>query len=162
MLVFDASTLILLTKIDILQIVLQWFSAIIPELIKEEVTYKNTMDARIIAKQIKEKKIVVIKNPSTEKINRVLKDFPLSRGEAAAILTAKEKNGILTTDDGVIIKVCKIFDVKFVTAVHFLIEARIKEILNESLAVAKLELLIKYARYTPQIVKDAEERIRGG
>ena len=34
--------------------------------------------------------------------------------------------------------------------------------LDNSLALAKLELLKKYSRYSVQIISDAEERIRGG
>ena len=107
--------------------------------------------------QIKEKNITVIKNPVQVKMNLILKDFPLGRGEAAAFLIARDKDSVLATDDGLAIIVCKIFSVRFVTAIHFLINAH----LDNSLALAKLELLKKYGRYSVQIIKDAEERIRG-
>jgi len=90
-------------------------------------------------------------------MNLILKDFPLGRGEAATFLIARDKGNVLATDDGLAIKVCKIFSVGFVTAIHFLIDAH----LDSSLALAKLELLKKYGRYSVQIIKDAEERIRG-
>ena len=158
MIIFDASTLILLAKIDLIQIVLCQYKGVMPELVKEEITYKNTMDAKLIVQQIEEKNLIVSRNPAQEKMKLILKDFPLGRGEAAAFLIAKEKGDILATDDGLAIKVCKIFGVGFVTAIHFLIEAH----LDKSNALAKLELLKNYSRYSVQIISDAQERIRGG
>lgn len=158
MIVFDASTLILLAKIDLLQIVLCQYKGVIPELVKEEIAYKNTMDTKLIVQQIREKNLIVIKNPVQEKMKLILKDFPFGKGEAAAFLIAKEKDDILATDDGLAIKVCKIFGVGFVTAIHFLIKAH----LDKSIALVKLELLKKYGRYSVQITGDAQERIGRG
>ena len=158
MIVFDASTLILLAKIDILQLVLHKYSGVIPEFVKEEIIYKNAMDTELIVQQIKDGNLAVDKNPGKDKMKHILKDFPLGRGEVAALIIAKEKDSVLATDDGLAIKVCKIFGVKFITAIHFLIEAG----LDKSLAMAKLKLLKKYGRYSADIIKDAEERIRKG
>ena len=158
MIVFDTSTLILLAKIDILQLVLNQYSGIIPEIVKGEVIYKNEMDTELIIQQIKDGNLAVEKNPSKDKMKHILKDFPLGRGEVAALIIAKEKDIVLATDDGLAIKVCKIFGVKFATAIHFLIG----EGLDKSLTMAKLKLLKKYGRYSADIIKDAEERIRKG
>lgn len=158
LIVFDTSTLILLAKIDILQLVLNQYSGIIPEIVKGEVIYKNEMDTKLIIQQIKDGNLAVEKNPSKDKMKHILKDFPLGRGEVAALIIAKEKDIVLATDDGLAIKVCKIFGVKFATAIHFLIG----EGLDKSLTMAKLKLLKKYGRYSADIIKDAEERIRKG
>lgn len=158
MIVFDTSTLILLAKIDILQLVLHKYGGVIPESVKEEVIYKNEMDTELIVQQIKDGNLVVDKNPSKDKMKYILKDFPLGRGEVAALIIAKGKDIVLATDDGLAIKVCKIFGVKFVTAIHFLIRAG----LDKSLAMAKLKLLEKYGRYSSDIIKNAEERIMKG
>ena len=158
LIVFDTSTLILLAKIDILQLVLNQYSGIIPEIVKGEVIYKNEMDTELIIQQIKDGNLAVEKNPSKDKMKHILKDFPLGRGEVAALIIAKEKDIVLATDDGLAIKVCKIFGVKFATAIHFLIG----EGLDKSLTMAKLKLLKKYGRCSADIIKDAEERIRKG
>lgn len=158
MIIFDTSTLILLAKIDILQIALRKYSGVIPEFIKEEVTYKKEIDTELIVQQIKDGNLIIKKNPVKDKMKQFLKDFPLGRGEVAALIIAKEKDIVLATDDGLAIKVCKIFGVKFATAIHFLIDAG----LDKSLAMAKLKLLNKYGRYSSDIMKDAEERIRKG
>ena len=97
-------------------------------------------------------------NPSKDKMKHILKDFPLGRGEVAALIIAKRKDIVLATDDGLAIKVCKIFGIKFATAIHFLIGAG----LDKSMAGAKLKMLKKYGRYSADIIKDAEERIMKG
>jgi predicted nucleic acid-binding protein len=158
LIVFDASTLILLAKISILQLVLSKYGGVMPESVKEEIIYKKAMDTELIVQQIKDGNLALEKNPSKDKINRILKDFPLGRGEATAIIIAKEKGRVLATDDGLAIKVCKIFGVKFTTAIHFLVEAG----LDKSIAGAKLKMLKKYGRYSADIIKDAEERIMKG
>ena len=137
MIVFDSSTLILLAKIDILQLVLNKYGGVIPGSVKEEILYKKAMDTELIVQQIKDGNLALEKNPSKDKMNHILKDFPLGRGEAAALIIAKEKGSVLATDDGLAIKVCKIFGVKFTTAIHFLIEAG----LDKSMAGAKLKML---------------------
>ena len=138
--------------------VLSKYQGVIPESVKEEVTYKKDVDTELIVQQIKDGNLIIEKNPEKVKIKKVLKDFPLGRGEAAALIIAKEKVSLLATDDRLAIKVCKIFGVKFATAIHFLIETD----LGKSLAIAKLKLLQKYGRYSNEIIKDAEERIRKG
>ena len=158
MIVFDASTLILLAKIDILQLVLNKYGGVIPESVKEEIIFKKAMDTELIVQQIKDGNLALEKNPNKDKMNHILKDFPLGRGEVAALIMAKEKDIVLATDDGLAIKVCKIFGVKFATAIHFLIGAG----LDKSLAIEKLKLLKKYGRYSADIIKDTEERIRKG
>jgi predicted nucleic acid-binding protein len=158
LIIFDTSTLILLAKIDILQLVLNKYGGVIPESVKEEVIYKNEMDTELIVQQIKDGNLTVENNPGKDKMKHILRDFPLGRGEAAALIIAKGKDIVLATDDGLAIKVCKIFGVKFATAIHFLVGAG----LDKSLAIAKLKLLEKYGRYSADIIKDAEERIMKG
>jgi predicted nucleic acid-binding protein len=155
--IFDASTLILLAKIDLLQMVLNKYKGVIPEIVKEEVEYKEAIDTKVIIKQINDGRLIVNKNPDKNKIRKICKDFPLGKGEAAALVIANEKNDVLATDDGLAIKICKIFNVKFVTAIHFLIESG----LDKSRALAKLDLLKKYGRYSIKITGDAEKRIIG-
>ncbi|MGM0367091.1 MAG: hypothetical protein ACQEP2_00750 [Actinomycetota bacterium] len=158
LIIFDSSTLFLLAKVDILQLVLKQYIGVIPEIVKKEVLFKETMDARIIKRFISEGKIKLNKNPNKKVIEKVCKDFPLGKGEAAALVLARKNNYIFATDDGLAIKVCKIFNIKFVTAIHFLIGAHI----DKKIALAKLNLLQEFGRYSIDIIKDAKKRIIGG
>lgn len=158
MIIFDASTLILLAKIDLLRMVLNKYKGVIPEIVKKEIEYKEALDTKVIIQQIKEERLIVNKDPDKNKMKNICKDFPLGRGEAAALIFANERESVLATDDGLAIKVCKIFNIKFITAIHFLIEAD----LDKTRANAKLDLLKKYGRYSARIIKDAEKRIMKG
>ena len=158
MIIFDASTLILLAKIDLLQMVLNKYEGVIPEIVKKEVEYKEALDTKVIIQQIKEGRLIVNKDPDKNKMKKICKDFPLGRGEAAALIFANERESVLATDDGLAIKVCKIFNIKFITAIHFLIGTDLDKIR----AKAKLDLLKKYGRYSARIIKDAEKRIMKG
>lgn len=156
--IFDASTLILLAKIDILKTTLSRFKGVITEYVKEEINFKNSFDTKQINEHIINGKIFVFKNPGQQKINQILNDFPIGRGEASAIILARENNAVIATDDGLAIKVSKILEVKFVTAIHLLIGAS----LDKPVSIAKLELLQEYGRYSIGIINDARERIIKG
>jgi len=158
LIVFDSSTLILLAKVDILQFVLKQYIGIIPEIVKNEVLFKETMDSKIIKRLISEGSIKLNKNPNKKVIDKVCKDFPLGKGEAAALVLARENNYIFATDDGLAIKVCKIFNIKFLTAIHFLVSVD----MDKKIAMAKLNLLQKFGRYSIDIIKDAKKRIVEG
>ncbi len=158
MIIFDASTLILLSKIDLLQSVLGKYKGAIPETVKKEIEYKDGMDTRAITQQMKEGRLDLKADPDNKIINKICKDFPIGKGEAAAFMIAKQNNFMLATDDGLAIKVCKIFSIRFITAIHFLIGAGLKE----DIALTKLELLNKYGRYSTRIIEDAEKRIMKG
>jgi predicted nucleic acid-binding protein len=156
--IFDASTLILLSKIDLLQAVLEKYEGTIPETVKKEVEFKEGMDTRSIIQQVRDERLELKEDPDIKEIDKICQDFPLGKGEAAAFIIARQNNWALATDDGLAIKVCKIFDIRFITAIHFLIGAGLKE----DIAMTKLELLNKYGRYSTRIIEDAEKRIMKG
>ena len=158
MIVFDSSTLILLAKIDLLQSVLSESKGIIPESVKNEVEHKETMDSMLITRQIEAGSLIVKNNPDKKKISKIRKDFPLGKGEIAAFIIANENNYILGTDDGLAIKVCKIFGIRFIAAIHFLIDSG----LGKDIILAKLDMLKYYGRYSAKIIEDAERRIMKG
>ena len=158
MIVFDASTLILLSKIDLLQKVLEKYEGTILETVKKEVEFKEGMDTKAIVQQIMDGRLELKEDPDSKEVDKICKDFPLGKGEAAAFTVARQNNWTLATDDGLAIKVCKIFDIRFITAIHFLVGAGLKE----DIAMTKLELLNKYGRYSTRIIEDAEKRIMRG
>lgn len=161
MIVYDTSTLILLAKIDILRYAAERFSSVMPEVVFTEATCKRTMDAAVISQLVDEKTLIVVANPSKKKMHCLLSKFPVAEGETASFLIAKEKKAVLATDDGIAIKMCKIFGVQFANAIHFLIEMKKRKCFDEQTALAKLGLLERYGRYSPEIIKDATERISG-
>lgn len=162
MIIFDSSTLILLAKVELLREIAKQLEVVIPREVERESTVKNTFDAKLIKKLIEDGKIRVAKVRGEKEKKKLTDDFNIGEGEVSALLLARDKGSPLATDDGPTIKACKILDVKFTTAIHFLIGIYEKGILSKDMALVKLEKLEKYGRYSSRIIDDASRRIKGG
>lgn len=162
MIIFDSSTLILLAKVELLREIVEQLEVVIPREVERESTVKNTFDARLIKKLIKDGRIGVAKVKEGRGKKKLKDDFNIGEGEVSALLLAKNKSSPLTTDDAPTIKACKILDVKFATAIHFLIGTYEKGFLSKDMALVKLEKLEKYGRYSSRIIDDTSRRIKGG
>jgi len=160
--VFDSSTLILLAKIDLLRESAEEISIVIPPKVKEECLFKESLDALLIKTLIAEGKIKVEKAGNQEAVRKLRADFRIEAGEAQALWLGKRLGVPLAVDDGPTIKACKVLGVQFVTAIHFLINLRARGKLELPLALAKLEALAAYGRYSRKIIEDASQRLKGG
>lgn len=159
--VFDSSTAILLAKIGLLATAAEKFKIIFPETVEIETTKKkDSFDSKLIARLINEDKVRVFKLNKKE-IVKLTEDFNIEQGEAEALLLAVKKKCIIATDDGPSIKVCKIFDIKFMTAMHFLIYFNEIGLLEREMALEKLKTLEKYGRYNYDLLKDAKRIVEG-
>jgi len=161
MIIFDSSTLILLAKVELLKEIVRQLEMVIPREVERESTVKDSFDAKLIKKLIEDGKIRVAKVRGKGGKKKLKDDFNIGEGEVSALLLAKNKGSPLATDDGPTIKACKILDVKFTTAIHFLVGTE-RGILSKDIALAKLEKLEKYGRYSSRIIDDASRRIKGG
>jgi len=160
--IFDSSTLILLAKIDLLRESAEGASIVIPPKVKEECLLKDSLDALLIRTLIAEGKIKVEKAGNREAVRKLQADFRIEEGEAQALWLGKRLGCPLAVDDGPTTKACKVLGVKFVTAIHFLINLRATGKLELPLALSKLETLAAYGRYSSKIIGDAAQRLRGG
>ena len=164
MIVFDASTLILLAKVEALDTFLGDYKeeVVIPREVEKEATAKKTFDGLLISKRLAEGKIRVAEAPSDVAL-KLMQDFSLKQGEAEAIaLAAKNTDALLATDDKNAIKACKLLKISFTTAVDFIVRASEKNLVKREDALAKLGQLAQYGRYHEGIIKDAERKISGG
>src|SRR5271154_7186814 len=163
MIVFDASTLILIAKAELLDIFLANVSvrvAIPGEVERECCGSKKALDAVIIQRALDESRIktVVVKNRRL--VAKLQGDFSLGKGEAEAIaLALNEKAQLLGIDDKNGINACKLLGIPFTTAVGILIRSREKGLLQGSEALEKLALLAKYGRYKDSIIEDARRKL---
>ncbi len=162
MIIFDSSTLILLAKVELLKEIVRHLEVVISREVEVESTVKDTFDAELIKKLIEDGKIRVEKVKGKRREKKLKDDFSIGEGEVSALLLAKDKGSPLATDDGPTIKACKILDVRFTTAIHFLIGTYGDGILSKDIALVKLEKLEKYGRYSSRIIDDASRRIKGG
>lgn len=160
--VFDASTLILLAKIELLRELAGEIKIIISEKVKAECLAKEGIDAKLIATLIKEKKIEVKKTGNAEIIKKIQRDFRIDAGEAESLLLARKMECPLAVDDGPTIKACKVLGQQFITAIHFLLNLALNNKLQLPISLAKLEKLSIYGRYSKRIIEDATKRLKGG
>lgn len=160
--VFDASTLILLAKIDLLRVVAECYGLIIPEKVRDEALAADSTDAMAIRYLLDSSLIRTMPVRDRRRHDRFAADFRIHAGEAEALCLALELSAPLAVDDGPAIKACKIMGVQFITAVHFVINCVQTGAINQGVAMEKLKKLSIAGRYRLQIIQDAEKRISGG
>jgi len=163
MIVFDAPTLILIAKAELLDVFLASveISVAIPETVEKECcASKRTLDAALIQRAMEESRIrtVVVKNQRL--VDRLETDFGLGRGEAEAIaLAVGERAQLVAIDDKNGINACKLMGIAFTTALGILVRSREKRLLERSDALEKLALLAKYGRYKGSVIEDARRKL---
>ncbi len=164
MVVFDASTLILIAKADLLDLFLTSVNvpvAIPGEVEKECCGSKKALDAIIIQKALDESRIKVFALRNRRLVAKLQTDFSLGKGEAEAIALALDEKAqeVVGIDDKNGIDACKVVGIGFTTAVGILIRSREKGLLEGSDAIAKLALLAKHGRYKHTIIEDARLKL---
>ena len=163
MFVFDASTLILLAKAELLGSFLAGVSlqvAIPAEVARECYGAKKTLDALLIQKAVDESAIEVISVKNRKLVTKLQTDFSLGQGEAEAIaLAVNEKASIIGIDDKNGIDACKLLGLSFTTAIGILLRGHEKGLLDRSAALAALASLAKHGRYKDSIIEDARQKL---
>ncbi|HLD04136.1 MAG TPA: hypothetical protein VJG90_00295 [Candidatus Nanoarchaeia archaeon] len=161
MFVLDASTVILLAKAELLDLLLRDFKgtiAITPK-VAEEIGKKATFDAVFIKRRLDEGKIE-IKKASGPQVEKIMKDFNLHQGESESIVLAlHHKGSLLGTDDKNAINACKLLGITFTTAMGILIRMKEKKLLSSQECLSKWQALKTYGRYKENIMKDAKKRL---
>ena len=158
----NTSTLVLLAKVGCLENFIEISPIIeIPEQVKKEALFDhNSYYARLIQKLIDMKKIKIV-SIRTIKVINVLSQFRLDEGEAAtyALFDAKRHKAILT-DDGELIKLCKLEKVPFVCAMAVVIRLFEKKKLSKKEALSKLENLHEIGRYSKGLYEHFKSEVK--
>ena len=163
MIVLDASTLILIAKIELVDLFLA--SVTVPVAVPDEVAReccgsKKALDAAMIQKALDELRIKTIVVKNRRFVAKLQADFNLGKGEAEAIaLAVNEKAQLLGIDDKNGINACKLLGLAFTTAVGILIRSWEKGLLEGPQALEKLARLAKYGRYKDSIIGDARLKL---
>ncbi|MBI4524636.1 MAG: hypothetical protein HY695_12580 [Deltaproteobacteria bacterium] len=160
MIVLDTSTLILLAKSDLLNLLAERTPIEIPQEVQREALARRELyDAKMIEGMLRGGRIRISKYRRPDRSKQIQVDFGLEAGEAAALLLAKEAQLPLGTDDGPAIKAAKIIGVPFFTAIHVLLVLHERGRISTDVALAKLEILQKVGRYNVEILEDARRKI---
>lgn len=153
MLVSNTSTLVLLAKVGLLEKFAETSPKIaIPNQVRTEYAFeRNSYYARLIDRLINEKKIEV-KCVDDKVLADVLRNFRLDRGEAAAYLLYKRgKYEAVLTDDGELIKLCKLEGIPFLCALSAVIRLHEKGLISSAEAREKMSKLNEIGRYSSEI-----------
>lgn len=166
MLIFDASTLILLAKAEFLDIFLDDFKGtpLIPKAVESESTHDpNRPDSVLIQERIREGRLSVQEVQQPGALSRLLQDFRLGSGEAEAILLALERGdaSIVATDDRNAIRACKVLRVEFVTSLTLLVRSVEKGLLGPRDGMRFLERLERFGRFKAEIIEEVSRQIGG-
>lgn len=162
MLVSDTSTLVLLAKVGCLEELILISSKIeIPIQVKEEALFeKDSYYAKFIHKLIQENKINVAKVENL-KLKNILSEFRLDEGEAAAyVLFDNKKHKAILTDDGELIKLCKLKNIPFICAMAIIIRLYEKKILTKERTLKKLDELNNIGRYSKDLYEYFKSEVK--
>jgi len=161
----DSSLLILLSKLEMLDLLIEAFeNVIIPQAVfSESVTLGKIlkkMDAFLIEKQIKDRKINLKQIRDIAERENLIKNFNIHDGEAEAIvLYIEEKADLLGTDDYRTLKVCKILEIKYFTTPLFIIRCFFNKMLSKDSTMLKFENLKEIGWYKENIIIDFMNKI---
>lgn len=152
----DSSSLILLAKCSLLEIVCGLFDVVVPTAAAAEVAseylVKKYPDAALISDLIS-KGAITVQSPGSAG-----SPLPISLhiGEAEALFLAmKLGKPLLATDDGKAIKAARFLDVPFVITPKIVVELFRLQKISFKKARGSLEKLGKIGRYSPEIIADA-------
>ncbi len=163
----DASSLILLEKTELLQVLIEnGLSFMIPVEVKREAVDKGKEnrfpDAFKIEERINKGSITVKEVNDKKMANEIMKAFNVASGEAEAIaLFFQEKANILATDDRLAINACKALNVPTSGSVAFVTESFERGLVNQNKAIHMLEVLANEGRYKNEIIFQALNKIQG-
>jgi predicted nucleic acid-binding protein len=160
--VVDSAPLILMSKLSLLDIFCGNFHALVPpEVVTETTRRHELMDAKEIARFLKEGRLEV-KSAAPQKLKALALDLGLEGGEAAALALAMEEGAVMMSDDYMAMRAAKFLRVKFVTTPDVIIEFHRGEFLKFDSARAKLSELKKHAWISPAVLRKAFEVLEGG
>lgn len=164
MLIFDASTLILLAKAELLDIFLDDFQGkplLFGAVAAESTGSPGRPDGLLIQQRILEGRLAVQEIRQPEVLSRLLEDFRLGLGEAEALVLALEIGdaAIVATDDRNGIRACKVLRVGFVTSLAILVRAVEKRLLTRAQGERFLAKLNTYGRFRDELIKEVSRKI---
>ena len=162
MLVSNTSTIVLLAKIGCLEAFIDISpTIIIPIQVKEEALFeKYSYYAKLIEKLIQNKRIVIAQADRNQ-INKIMLEFNLDQGEAAAYaLFNKIKHKAVLTDDGELIKLCKLEKIPFICAMAVVIRLFEMKKLPKKDALDKLKDLHTIGRYSEKLYEHFKSEVK--
>lgn len=164
MIIFDASTLILLARCGLLDCFISRTKRqiIIPLAVRNETLQPGKEETPFIEKLLERQTITTKQVRDEAAIQKLMKDFAIDRGETEAIFLAHSSgNAIVATDDRNAIRACRMLGLGYITAISIVISLCECGALSKSEAILKFEQLQRIGRYSRRIMEDALVTLKG-
>lgn len=164
MVIFDASSLILLARCGLLECFISRTKRqiIIPLAVRNETLQPGKEETPFIEKLLEKRAIVMEQVSDEAAVNKLMSDFAIDRGETEAIFLAHcAGNAIVATDDRNAIRACRMLGLGYITALSIVISLCEHGALSKTEALLKLEQLQRIGRYSKRIMEDAFETLKG-
>src|SRR3989338_6620648 len=162
MLVSNTSTLVLLAKVGCLEEFIDISPTIeIPAQVKREALFdKDSYYSKLIQKLIQDKKIKVV-DVNKADVAKGMSQFKLDEGEAAAysMFNSKRHKAVLT-DDGELIKLCKLEKIQFTCAMAVVIRLFETKRLSKKKAMEMFEKLHEIGRYSQNLYEFFKREVK--
>ena len=161
----DSSLLILISKLELLDLLIEAFKTIIiPQSVYiesvESGKKSKKMDAFLIEKRILDGEIIVENVEDITNKENFLKDFNIYEGESEAIILYLEKKAeLLGTDDYRTLKVCKILKIRYFTTPLFIARCFANKKLSKKLSLLKFQKLLEFGWYKEDIILEFKKKI---
>jgi predicted nucleic acid-binding protein len=160
--VSDTSPLILLAKLALLDLVCSRWHWVVTEDVAWEATRRQDLpDAKYIQHLMDQGRIRAEKI-SAKKIHDFQTMWGLDRGESSALILARDAKALFATDDYQAMRMARTLNVPFTTTVFLILALRKERVLEESLAVTKLDALKQHGWIKENLIEEAKRLAHGG
>jgi predicted nucleic acid-binding protein len=165
-LVCDASTLILLQKIGLLEKLGKHPDFTITEHVYQEAIKrgkeKGFADAYALEKHMDSSLIRKKQPKSTEQVTTLMKQFGTAKGETETLALCMElQNSTAAVDDRKAMAICNAYNIPFVTSLTLAITAHKSGVITKKTAEEMILQLGNYGRYKNELIHEALKTIRG-
>ena len=158
----DATSLILLAKAGLLELLTNRNKVIVPKLVYEEVVkgkIKGRADSMLVEKLVAEKKLSVMSVNKSIK-NKIEKMFNLKGGELEVVSLALGKTCAIITDDKKCLNAAKALKIDFITSLDVIAVFNKKGIIKKEGALECIGILEEYGWYAKDLIKSYKEAIK--
>lgn len=163
--VMDASTLILLAKIGLLEAFLRaWKGPVVvtPTVAREAWGQKQSPEVAELARRAAVGDLQVQAIEDRRRCRKLQVDFSLGPGEAETIwLASRRPKAMVASDDRMAIRACRALGMPWASALSILIWMRERHTLSAEVARGFLQELTVRGRYHHTLIEDARRRLEG-
>jgi len=158
----DATSLILLAKAGLLELLVDRNKSVVPKLVYEEVAKgkdKGREDSMLIERLVAENKILVMRVDKSTK-SKIEKLFNLKRGELEVISLAFGKKDTILTDDKKCLNAAKALKINFINSLDVIVALYRNGAISRARALESIDVLEEYGWYAKNLIKNYREALK--